>query len=59
MLCLLLQFSEKEIKLKMELKREVVERKKEIYLSITNTIKKAMVPYYESKRSLTIYRLSD
>ncbi|KTF75752.1 hypothetical protein cypCar_00046722, partial [Cyprinus carpio] len=33
-----------EIKLKMELKRQVIERKKEIYLSITNTIKDAMVP---------------
>ncbi|KAK2917213.1 hypothetical protein Q8A67_001587 [Cirrhinus molitorella] len=36
-----------EIKLKMRLKREVVERKKEIFLSISNTIKDAMVPYYE------------
>ncbi|XP_043113854.1 nuclear GTPase SLIP-GC-like isoform X2 [Puntigrus tetrazona] len=36
-----------EIKLKMELKREVIERKKEMSLCITNTIKDAMVPYYE------------
>ncbi|XP_050956697.1 nuclear GTPase SLIP-GC isoform X3 [Labeo rohita] len=36
-----------EIKLKMRLKREVIERKKKISLSITTTIKDAMVPYYQ------------
>ncbi|XP_059372604.1 nuclear GTPase SLIP-GC-like isoform X1 [Carassius carassius] len=35
-----------EIKLKRKLKREVIERKNEISLSITNMIKDAMVPYY-------------
>ncbi len=39
----------------MELKREVIERKKDISLSIETTIKDAMVPYYESKQSLTIF----
>ncbi|KAF4105351.1 hypothetical protein G5714_014682 [Onychostoma macrolepis] len=41
-----------DIKLKMELKREVIERKKEIYLSIKTTIKEAMVPYYEKAAKL-------
>ncbi|XP_073689147.1 nuclear GTPase SLIP-GC-like [Garra rufa] len=36
-----------EIKLKMSLKREVIERKKEISLSIETTIKDAMVPHYK------------
>ncbi|XP_056596864.1 nuclear GTPase SLIP-GC-like isoform X2 [Triplophysa dalaica] len=42
-----------ENKLKIKLKREVVERKKDIHLSIQMTIKDAMAPYYKRAAKFT------
>ncbi|XP_039534555.1 nuclear GTPase SLIP-GC-like isoform X2 [Pimephales promelas] len=42
-----------ETKLKASLKREVVDRKKDIYSSIQTTIEKQMSPYYEQAAAVT------